>query len=60
VTFDLVRQDAKLESPLLDLRTKPIVLTIIADVTFYGTDAVGNDVSVVASVTINFANFAGA
>jgi hypothetical protein len=60
VTFDLVRQDAKLESPLLDLRTKPIVLTIIADVTFYGTDAVGNDVTVVGSVTINFANFAGA
>jgi hypothetical protein len=60
VTFDLVRQDAKLESPLLDLRTKPIVLTVIADVTFYGTDAVGNDVSVSGSITINFANFAGA
>jgi hypothetical protein len=60
VTFDLVRQDAKLESPLIDLRTKPIVLTVIADVTFYGTDAVGNEIAVVGSVTINFANFGGA
>jgi hypothetical protein len=60
VTFDLVRQDAKLESPLIDLRTKPIVLTVIADVTFYGTDAVGNEIAVAGSVTVNFANFAGA
>jgi hypothetical protein len=60
ITFDLVRQDAKLEAPLLDLRTKPIVLTVIADVTFYGTDAVGNEIAVSGSVTINFANFAGA
>ena len=59
VTFDLVRQDAKLESPLLDLRTKPIVVTVIAEITFYGTDAVGNEVAVAGNITINFANFSG-
>jgi hypothetical protein len=57
ITFDLVRHDAKLESPLVDLRTKPMVLTVIADVTFFATDAVGNEVAVTGSVTINFADF---
>jgi hypothetical protein len=57
VPFDVVRQDAKLESPLLELRSKFIVLTVIAEVTFYGTDQVGNTVSVTGNLTVNFANY---
>jgi len=57
VNFDLVRHDAKLESPLLDLRTKLVVINTIAEVTFYGVDAVGNDVSTVGYIAVNFADF---
>ena len=33
------------------------VIATIAVVTFYGTDAVGNVVSAVGQVTVNFGNF---
>lgn len=55
--FELVRLVAKQESPLVQLITSPSVITVIADVTFYGTDRVGNAVSVTGSITIDFANF---
>jgi len=57
VVFDLVRNAAKLEPPLIDLRTKLTVLTAIAEVTFYGTDRVGNDISAIGYITVNFADF---
>jgi hypothetical protein len=59
VAFEIVRTDAKLESPLLELRTNPGVINTIGDVTFYGRDTVGNDVSVTGSIGINFGNFSG-
>jgi hypothetical protein len=57
LTFQIVRQDAKLEQPLVELRQNSTVISAIADVTFYGADQVGNDVSVTGSVLINFGNF---
>jgi hypothetical protein len=55
--FELVRHIAKVESPLAALGRNPVVLTVIADVTFYGRDQAGNAVSATGSIQINFANF---
>ena len=55
--FPLVRVQAKQESPLVQLRTGAQVLSMIADVTFYGQDLVGNAVSATGSISIDFANF---
>jgi hypothetical protein len=57
IAFDLVRHDAKLESPLMDLRTKLVVINTIAEVTFYGTDAVGNEINTTGFIAVNFADF---
>jgi hypothetical protein len=58
IGFELVRHDAKLESPLVQLITNLSVINTIANVTFYGQDQVGNAVSVTGSVSVDFANFA--
>lgn len=55
--FELVRHVAKVESPLAPLGRNLVVLSVIADVTFVGRDQAGNAVSVVGSVSIDFANF---
>jgi hypothetical protein len=55
--FLLVRNTAKSESPLIQLQTNGIIITTIADCTFYGRDRVGNDVSVTGSIQIDFGNF---
>jgi hypothetical protein len=55
--FELVRHVAKLESPLVELISTSTIITTIADVTFYGRDQVGNDISVTGSIQINFGNF---
>jgi hypothetical protein len=55
--FQLVRNVAKRETPLVQLVTNPIIITMIADVTFYGQDRVGNDVSATGSIQIDFGNF---
>jgi hypothetical protein len=56
--FELVRHIAKVEPPLAVLGRNPVVLTVIADVTFFGRDQAGNAVSASGSIQINFANFA--
>jgi hypothetical protein len=55
--FVLVRNSAKQESPLVQLRNNPLILTTIAKVTFYGTDRVGHDVTVTGQIQIDFGNF---
>lgn len=55
--FELVRHVAKLEAPLAPLGGSVVVLTVIADVTFFGRDQAGNAVSATGSVQVNFANF---
>lgn len=55
--FTLVRNVAKMEAPLAALRFNGIVLSTIAEVTFYGADQTGHEVSATARITIDFANF---
>lgn len=55
--FELVRHVAKDESPLAQLRVSPNIINTIAEVTFYGTDLVGNAVTAAASMSIEFGNF---
>ena len=58
IGFEIVRHDAKLEAPLVQLISNLNVINTIANVTFYGHDQVGNVVSVTGSVSVEFANFA--
>ena len=55
--FEMVRHTAKEESPLVQLQSNGVIITTIADVTFYGTDKVGNDISVTGSIQVDFGNF---
>ena len=55
--IELVRHVAKLEAPLAALRGNLNVLSTTADITFFGRDLAGNDVSASGSILINFANF---
>ena len=57
LTFELVRHAAKMESPLVELGSNAAVITTIAEVTFYGRDQVGNDVSVSGTLQVDFGNF---
>jgi hypothetical protein len=57
LTFDLVRYSAKMEAPLAHLQNEIVVLNVIADVTLFGRDRVGNEISVTGSIQIDFANF---
>jgi len=60
VTFELVRHSAKTEAPLRALQNQggSIEIATIADVTFYGRDLAGNEVSATGSITVDFADFA--
>jgi hypothetical protein len=55
--FELVRHIAKQESPLVQLSSSPTIITTIADVTFFGSDVVGNEISVTGSIQVDFGNF---
>jgi hypothetical protein len=57
ITFELVRHTAKAESPLAQLVSNPAIIYTIAQVTFYGTDLVGNAISVTGSIAVDFGNF---
>jgi hypothetical protein len=55
--FELVRNVAKQESPLVQLRTNPNTISVIARVTFYGADRVGNAIQATGQLTVEFGNF---
>jgi hypothetical protein len=57
--FDIVKNTAKAEAPLLALRARggAQIINTIADLTFWGTDQAGNDVTVTGSISITFADF---
>lgn len=55
--FELVRNVAKSESPLVQLVSNPTVITTIAEVTFYGQDLVGNEIQATGSIQVDFGNF---
>ncbi len=62
--FSLVRAQAKLEAPLITLVNSPAffggagLISTLADVTFYGRDTTGHDVSVTGTLSVNFADWA--
>lgn len=60
MAFVVVRAQAKVESPLRELSGGGAMRTIstIADITFYGRDQVGNDVSITGSISVNFSDWA--
>jgi hypothetical protein len=57
ISFEIVRSVAKEEPPLVQLINSAQVITTLADVTFYGKDRVGNDVTVMGTIQIDFGNF---
>jgi hypothetical protein len=60
LVLTLVRVQAKLESPLKGLANlgSQVAITTIAEVTLYGKDQAGRDVTVKGAITVNFADFA--
>jgi hypothetical protein len=58
--FNLVRQTAKLEAPLLALRNSAVLMSMIAEITFVGRDQAGNDVMTTGKIGITFGDFGGA
>ena len=56
--FELIRHVAKQESPLAALASSPVVISTVADITFFGHDVAGNELSAGGSLGIQFGNFA--
>jgi hypothetical protein len=59
LSFALVRAQAKMEAPLKGLvaGNGAIMISTIAEVTFFGHDQNGNDVSVTGQISVNFADW---
>jgi hypothetical protein len=57
VPFTLVRNQAKLEAPLRALTQNFQVISTIAEVTIYGHDQNGREVTVTGRIDVAFANF---
>jgi hypothetical protein len=55
--FTLVRHTAKEEAPLRALTTNGVLISTIAEITFYGRDQAGNEVSASGSILVVFGNF---
>jgi hypothetical protein len=55
--FTLVRNIAKDEAPLRALTVNGLIISTIAEVTFYGHDQTGREVSAVARISVDFGNF---
>jgi hypothetical protein len=55
--FQIVRHTAKQEAPLATLAVNPDIISTIAEVTFYGQDQAGNEVSAMGRIGIDFGNF---
>ena len=56
-SFVVVRHDAKREAPLAVLGSNRLILTIIAEITFYGRDQTGHETKATAQTSIDFGNF---
>ena len=57
IGFELVRNVAKQESPLVQLKTSSNIMSVIATLTFYGIDRVGNAIQTTGQISIEFGNF---
>jgi hypothetical protein len=56
-SFELVRHIAKEESPLRALQSSPVIISTIAEITFYGHDQTGRETSVTGRISVDFGNF---
>ena len=57
-TFQIVRHSAKEEAPLRSLRFSNDIISTIAEVTFYGRDQAGNEISATGYMGVDFGDFA--
>lgn len=55
--FTLVRHQAKIEAPLGALASNGVLVSTIAEITFYGHDQTGRAVSVTGRISVHFGNF---
>jgi hypothetical protein len=46
-----------MEPPLATLSISPVIITTIAEVTFFGRDQTGREASATATITVDFGNF---
>jgi hypothetical protein len=56
--FQIVRHNAKEEAPLAALQVSPVIISTVAEITFYGHDQTGREVSATGRLGVNFGNFA--
>ncbi len=56
--FQIVRHSAKEEAPLRALRFTGDLISTIAEITFYGRDQAGNEISATSFMGIDFGDFA--
>jgi hypothetical protein len=56
-SFQIVRHTAKEEAPLAALGANNAIISTIAEVSFFGRDQAGNDVTATGSIGIDFGNF---
>ncbi len=57
VGFQLVRHAAKEQAPLQALGINGTIISTICEITFYGADQTGHEVTAKAQMSINFGNF---
>jgi hypothetical protein len=55
--FTIVRHTSKLEAPLLALGSNGVIISTLAEVTFYGHDQTGREASASARMSVDFGNF---
>ena len=58
VAFEIVRHVMKMEAPLAALAVNAATIVTIAEVTFYGRDLAGREVTATGRLSVNFGNFA--
>ena len=60
-SFVLVRLSAKLEPPLVNLRVGggEITISTVAEITFFGRDQTGSEVTATGRISVTFADWAG-
>ena len=56
-TFQIVRHSAKEEAPLRSLRFSNDIISTIAEVTFFGRDQAGNEISATSFMGVDFGDF---
>ena len=56
--FQIVRHSAKEEAPLRALRFTGDIISTIAEITFYGRDQAGNEISATSFMGVDFGDFA--